>query len=373
VVARHPDTQEDKAKGLLQVALAWQHVIDGVADQDQRHQLQVFLDEARAALERGDLKTGLASMKAVGNGWASYGQHRLAADIQRAILPFCEAISADLRQQLLESERSLALLGGRPELSGWEQTLDQIRIGAARVSAEHCLDSLVNLHAQAIALAHAIFTTSLSDARIDARARLAAAERSEVAEAIALTNRLMTGPRAITVVAVTPEQERYAGRVIRFVLGDIDPVWGAGVQIGIDFGDRSAPLLADAERLRQGLAVEHAYAGPITAEVRTTAALQFRPGGIDSAGEVLGSGTAWLFVLPSPISAAQKAADIFFNTQFLIALSVAGVIYFWQFHARDRLFGVRGYDYVEAFALGFVVDAAITDLPARFTKLLGFG
>ena len=372
VVVQHPHSAEEKAAGLLEIGKAWQGVIAAVPDKVQRRALQTALDEATAALKRVDLTAGLAAMRKLQSEWAAYGQRRLAAETQRAVAPFCGTMEADLRQQLLAIGHSLALLGARPEVPFWEQRLDRIRVGAARLSGGNCLDSLSELGAQAVSLGGEIFTASIGAAQISAEARLAAARSSDVAEAMALAQRLMTGPRQIKVLPITPEQERYAGRLLRFQVAELDPVWGPGVAVGVDFGDHSPPLLADAERLRQGLAVEHAYAGPVTAEVRATAAAQLRPGGIDPAGEALGEGRAWVFVLPSPITTAQKAADIFFNAQFLIALLIAGAVYFWQFHARERLFGVRGYDYAEAFALGFVADAAMAELPQRFTKMLGF-
>lgn len=38
-------------------------------------------------------------------------------------------------------------------------------------------------------------------------------------------------------------------------------------------------------------------------------------------------------------------------------------VYYWRYHNRTTVFGARGYDYVEAFALGFAVDAAVSRLP----------
>ncbi len=85
----------------------------------------------------------------------------------------------------------------------------------------------------------------------------------------------------------------------------------------------------------------------------------------------LGAGTAPLFVLPSPVSAARQLADFFFNSRFILALAIAGIVYYWRFESRDRVFGARGFDYVEAFALGFTVDAAVSKLPAEIAKLAG--
>ena len=55
--------------------------------------------------------------------------------------------------------------------------------------------------------------------------------------------------------------------------------------------------------------------------------------------------------------------------RFALALGVAFVIYTWRFHARDRVFGARSFDYAEAFVLGFAVNAAIAELPTSLAKL----
>ncbi|MBV8191660.1 MAG: hypothetical protein JO339_30795, partial [Alphaproteobacteria bacterium] len=48
---------------------------------------------------------------------------------------------------------------------------------------------------------------------------------------------------------------------------------------------------------------------------------------------------------------------------------IASVIYYWRFQSSKRVLGARSFDYVEAFALGFVVNAAVVDLPASLAKL----
>jgi len=54
-----------------------------------------------------------------------------------------------------------------------------------------------------------------------------------------------------------------------------------------------------------------------------------------------------------------------------VMLLIAGTIYYWRFHTRKKVFGAHGFDYVEAFLLGFAVNAAVVDLPARLAAFAG--
>lgn len=54
--------------------------------------------------------------------------------------------------------------------------------------------------------------------------------------------------------------------------------------------------------------------------------------------------------------------------RFGLALLVAGLLYFWRFHAKKVVFGANAFDYAEAFALGFAVSLAINSLPEKLAK-----
>lgn len=71
--------------------------------------------------------------------------------------------------------------------------------------------------------------------RIPPKARLDAAEASGVAAAIALSQRLMTEPRDLRLAPQT-EENCIAGRPILFMLGGLDPDWGSGVGVLLDWG-----------------------------------------------------------------------------------------------------------------------------------------
>ena len=84
---------------------------------------------------------------------------------------------------------------------------------------------------------------------------------------------------------------------------------------------------------------------------------------------MLGEGRQSLTIEHSPLSAARPARDAFFNSRFLIALLIAGFVYFWQFCTKEPTFGAGPFDYVKAFALGAAVEAAVTNLPAALSKI----
>jgi hypothetical protein len=84
----------------------------------------------------------------------------------------------------------------------------------------------------------------------------------------------------------------------------------------------------------------------------------------------MGRSAAELFVHPSPATRAERLADMFLTAQFGLALMISAVVYFWRYHAGSKVFGSRGFDYIEAFALGFAAYYAVTDLPKTLGEFL---
>ena len=62
----------------------------------------------------------------------------------------------------------------------------------------------------------------------------------------------MTEPRDLQLAAQTSEDDKVVSQPILFTLANLDPNWGSGVDVTIDWGDGSPPLRSDAEKLRQG-------------------------------------------------------------------------------------------------------------------------
>lgn len=273
----------------------------------------------------------------------------------------------------------MKLQSGRPEVPDWERRLDRARRGLSAVQPEaaktpdECLGPMAENGREVIAVSREIFTEDLGDAPIPPKARLDAAENSGVAAAIALSQRLMTEPRDLKLAPQTPEEDRTAGRPIIFKLGGLDPDWGSGVAVVIDWGDGTIPRQTDAEEVRQGDLLEHSYKEVGTVHLIAVAADRFLtapPGAVPlAAGPDLGRSVAEVFVRPSPATAAERLADVFLTAQFGLALLIASVVYFWRYHAGSRVFGTRGFDYVEAFALGFAAYAAVADLPKVLAEL----
>ena len=146
--------------------------------------------------------------------------------------------------------------------------------------------------------------------------RPACSPASGVAAAIAATEANEARARALGLSLVTPAKEAVVGRRLTFVVERTDPVWGAGVQIGVDFGDGSPPFIATAEQLRQGRTITHEYVAPLTTHLSVVAAKDLKPGGIEPVNAALGEGGTALLIAPSPVSRAQRMADDFLNLRF---------------------------------------------------------
>lgn len=196
------------------------------------------------------------------------------------------------------------------------------------------------------------------------------ARASGLTAAIAATEANDDRARALDLRLVTPAEELVVGRRITVAVARMDPVWGTGVRVGVDFGDGAPPYVGRAEQLRQGRAITHEYAAPLTRHLRVVAAKDLKPGSIEPADAALGEGATSVLIAPSPVSRAERLADDFLNLRFAIALLIALVVYYWRFHSKTTIFGARSIDYAEAFVLGFAANAAVTNLPDALAKVL---
>ena len=188
-------------------------------------------------------------------------------------------------------------------------------------------------------------------------------------EAIDLARALAAGRRSLSLRLLTPRSDWYIGRPIQVEVEGLAQNWGAGVQVGLDFGDHTAPVMRSAEdALKQPFV--HTYAAPLTARARVIAATGFREGGLDVTGDLMGSGALTFDIDASPVSVARKLADAFISARFGLALLIALLVYFWQFWANEKVFGSRSLDYVKAFVLGVAAEAAVANLPDALVKLV---
>jgi hypothetical protein len=183
---------------------------------------------------------------------------------------------------------------------------------------------------------------------------------------------LISDVRPLRIEVATPPEERYAGREIEFSIANLDPVWGPGVTLVLNFDDGQRKA-ASAEDLRKSNRFIHVYtdAERSTFAPAVVAAETFSADTLQVVGKRLGEGTLPQFTLqPSPVSAARRLADLFFNVRFGLALLIAGLLYFWRFYATKPVFGANAFDYAQAFALGFAVSVAVNELPKGLSELI---
>jgi len=301
------------------------------------------------------------------NGWTAWNSQLVQQALDKLEHPRCLEYYADLQRNTGRIEADLRQLPAGPQLDAWDRGLDQIRLDMQREGPDaetitpNCMNPLLAMGDRINTLSNAIFTANLVDVPIPAQTRLRLAQASGIAAAVEMTEANKDRPRTLTVDIATPPAERVVGREVAFSVGGADPVWGASTTIRLDFGDGKPAFSVNAEALRQGRQIVHAYDAPVTAHLTVIATEDPKPG--ETSGTVLGRGASTILISPSPVSAAQVVADEFINLRFALALVIALTVYYWRYHSRAATFGARGYDYVEAFALGFAADAAVSQLP----------
>lgn len=369
----HPTVAQKKA-GFAVLFAAWHARLSAQPNQADVADVAAHLatvQQAVAAAETTDtLKAATASYRALMDAWLAYGKRRQDRALAAVMGPYCREMRQRTKRDLARTEEAIKLMNPTSALAGWAAALDATRLDLDAVAVDQddvaadCLGQLVAISGRANQVSRDVFAATLAETDLPAQSRLNAAERSGVEQAIALAQRLKEGPRPLSIEIRTPEVDRVVNRTLGFALPDLPAAWGSGVTIAVDFGDHSPPLHASAEAIKQGLRIEHQYAAPQTATVSAGATELGH-----EAGPALGTGSVHVFVAPSPITAARALSDAFLNARFALALLVAAVIYYWRFHNSKKVFGASPFDYAEAFLLGFVVNAAVVDLPARLAAL----
>jgi hypothetical protein len=367
-----PHTLEMKQAGLSQILSLWQAHVAQVNELPVRDRLQHEIDAMRAIVASGKLVELGPPYRELINGWAAWNSHLVQQALDKLEHPRCLEYYTDLQRNTGRIEADLRQLPAGPQLDAWDRGLDQIRLDMQREGPDaetitpNCMNQLLGLGNEINTLSGAIFTANLVDVPIPALTRLRLAQASGIAAAVELTEANKDRPRTLTIETSTPLTERVVGRELTFAVGGADPVWGASTTIRIDFGDGKPPFSVSAEALRQGRQIVHTYDAPVTVHLAVTAIEDPKPG--ETTGTVLGQGTSTVLISPSPVTAAQVVADEFINLRFALALLIALTVYYWRYCSRAATFGARGYDYVEAFALGFAADAAVSQLPQAVAK-----
>jgi hypothetical protein len=360
---RSPST---KAANLERMMAAWRTHMEAIADEAERRALLAHVDAVLAHVRGGDFEGAVGDNHAIWDGWTAYSKRRSAEAVTAATAPTCDLWRLELRQRMDDTERSMRLLGQRPELLDWDRRLGQLRQEQLTLRSDQCMDGVVALDAREADLDHEVFAAALADAGIPPDVRLETALQSGVAEAIEVSRRLSFESRSLSVSTRTPKTDWYVDRAIAFSIGDLDPSWQQGVLVRIDFGDDTPPVTIDAEQLKRDAGLTHSFANGGRYRVVVQAAEGFVPEPVGS--RLLGEGEVEISAASSPISQAHTLEDEFLNFRFFIALVIASGVYYWRFHTKNRLFGARGIDYIEAFALGATVSAALDNLPAALEK-----
>jgi len=365
----------DKARWLRRNVAAWRARLATFADPEPAA-MRAELDRLEAAVEAGDMDAVATRSRSMFEQWAAYSSARAQAMILKATAPFCLRLRDDALIDLQASQASMRRLETHPKLQPWEGQLDQLamKVRASPDAVENmppnCLATLTELSTQAYNLSNEI-DSALWDATAlpDATKRQLAIDLRGSLTPETLRN-LLADVRPLQIEVSTPPEERYVGREIEFRIANLDPIWGPGVMVSLNFGDDQFAS-ASAEDLRKNKWFTHVYAAAKGVKPVAAAAEGFRPNSLDAIGKQLGQGEMQQFyVLPSPISLARQFADRFFNARFGLALLVAGLLYFWRYHATKTVFGANRFDYVQAFALGFVVSLAVDQFPQKFSDFI---
>lgn len=362
------DPPSAKKENLLAITDLWRKEIAVIEDPAAHKDLLDLVESLERQIAAGDLDGAAPEFKRLLERWSAYQEARWQKTRQAVLLPFCALLERGLAVQLSVAQQTLVLLEPDPRVAGLDNELDRVRLGLARLSQDKCLEELTDLHGRLVKAGDKMMAAAIMAYGGSPQARLAAAERSGSGEAIALARQLMTEPRRLQVTPLTAPQERYVGRQLNLEIGDLDPVWGAGVEIAVDFGDGTPLLRLTAEQVRQGARVSHRYQRPQSAAVRAIATSDVTPDLLQPVGAPLGVGEVVLDIRPSPVRAAQAMADRFFNLRFALALMIALLVQGWRFYGT-RPFGAQGRDYIEAFALGLGINVGIEGLAEVLEKL----
>lgn len=354
-------TTAERADGVGKAFEVWRGLLGAVHDDAARASLAAALESGAAASGRQDASGMKQAMKTAQETWQAYTPKHVAAAGAVIVGPVCTDWKNQGLQQLAVAEGQVKLRSGRPEVAEWDKRLDRAKRALQSVASMdvNCMSPLTTASGEINRVSEETFQRLLKDSGIPMSARLDAAERSGAAAAIAAVQRLASEPRDLQLMPETAESDRVEGQPILFTLVDLDPNWGSGVDVTLDWGDKSSPYRTDAEKLRQGDRLEHVYRA-IGAVHPTATAVDGR--------ETVGASSSDTFIGPSPANAAKRAADFFLSSQFWLALLIASVVYYWRFQSGTVIFGSSGVHYVQAFALGFAAYAAVADLPKALAE-----
>ena len=366
---------QEKINWLRRGVAAWRKRLATLPDSEPPV-IQAELEALEAAVDSGDLTAVSTHSKGLFEQWRIYTTARATTMILKSTAPFCLHMREEALVDMQATQSAMRRLEGHPRLQHWEDELDLLRMKTDEAPAviekmpPDCLTVFGDLSSKTYALSNEV-NSALWDVAIlpnETKRQLAADLHTSLTPET-LQN-LISDVRPLRIEVTPPPEERYVGREIEFRVANLDPVWGSGVTLMIDFND-GHHAMASAEDLRKNLWFSHAYSTAQTFKPIITAAEAFKPGTLEPIGKKLGDGQLIdLTISPSPILAARHLADIFFNARFGLALFVAALLYFWRYAVMKPVFGANAFDYAQAFTLGFAVSLAVNDLPQKLADFI---
>ena len=334
------------------------------------------LEAYEAAIETGNLDAINNHARGLFDQWTAYSTARAQALIHKAVAPFCVHTREDTLNSLEATQQTMRRLEGNANLLKWEEELDRLRMKTyampsfAEQMPADCRDVIFGLATDAFQLSNEVSSAMWSAAVLPDMTKHELATDLGMILTPGTLRDLISDVRPLRIEIVTPQDELYVGRQIEFKITNLDSIWGPGVKIMVDFGDGQRDAMS-AEDLRKNKSIIHKYADAKSFKLAVIAAEAFKPNTMQSINKALGEGDIQQFsILPSPISAARQISDIFFNARFGLALLIAGLLYFWRYHARKTVFGANAFDYAEAFTLGFAASLAINNLPQQLAEFI---
>jgi len=360
------DTKQQKGLHIMEL---WRERVEIVEDPNRKKKLLDLITSSEQCLKRGDLEGSSPGFKKLLDQWLAYQNDQQQKALWVIEEAQCRRFASNLRDQLKLSRESLVLLEPHPMVAGLEEELEQLRSKVQKVSLEPgCMDVFLKLQKDLLTAGDRMFTAVVMAVDIPSEARLAAAEHSEVREAIVLARRLMTEPWPVQVTSRTRYDDLYVDRQVVLEVSNLDPAWGPGTQVIVDFGDESEWLIKTAEQIRQEAVLTHRYSRPERVVMHVLMAEDIDERSLRPLGDILGEGEKILNIRPSPISTALAMSDFFLNLRFLLALSIGLLIQGWRFYGQEP-FGIRDRDYLEAFALGFGINAGVATVAAIVSNI----
>lgn len=353
---------------LQQVGAAWRARLASFPEPNPPALLSALdsFDQALAARNLDDISTRLHSLT---EQWRRYSTDRAIKLINRALAPICLSLREDIFVSIEAIRENLQALGTHPRLQDWENQLEALRMQAAATPDteegmnNRSLAEFAEVYGSVFAFSNQVSSAQWDRVALSPSARLWLVAELGSTLAQSTMENLRSAERVLRFNVLTPAEEQYAGRALRFQIANLDPAWKHGVQLQVSFGD-GATLTFNAEELARGDGFTHTYARPGLYPLLAHATPCLAP-----THELGASQPQTLQIEVSPASNAARWADAFLNLRFGLALLIAGTLYFWRFQAKATTFGANSLDYAEAFSLGFAASLAVNTLPATIVRL----